>query len=578
MTKFILSLLCWCCIAAYTRAQHYNNYPEFLKTNGTWAMSGYSGTNFNATPPEAFSTGMSGRVGTASVASSITGELLFYTDGGKIYNKNNTVMPNGILATATQLTTPDQGVCIVPVIDSPTKYFVFTVETPANNNRAQLRYSIVDITLNGGLGDVTAGRKDVFVDSLVSNSVIAVPGENCDVWLIAHQIDTSVFLAYNISRNGLNPIAVKSSTGPITGKSPNRIRFLDNLRVGSYTYTYMAASPDRKKIAISSSNMYNLLTPNIFVPNLHGIVVSDFDPATGMFGKSLLLDSSIHNNYLSLCFSPDASKLYFFSETDTSFNTYICQYDMSSNDSLTIVNSLQPITSGDFTTFPLKLYNDTIYTGSTTTYTYNNGTKTYRYMARINNPNLAGTACNFEDDVLSLRVENGIGYNLPNDVVLPLPPDTTFTRMPDTMFCQEFTLPLSGREGATAYEWNTGSTEATIDAKQQATYWVISKDYCHSHIDTFVIKGTNITPVVINVRGYTLGTMATYKTWQWYKDGALLPGATDSTYTVSENGTYSVVVTTEEGCSDSSGYRVDNVDISYNTAAARGITIYPNPA
>lgn len=579
--KSLLSIVCLCCIVMCTRAQSYNNRPEFLKINGAWAMTGYSGMDFNSNPPQEFTTGMSGSVGTASVASPVTGKLLFYSDGGKIYNKNNAVMPNGTLATSTQLTNPYQGVCIVPVIDSPGKYFVFTVETPANNNSARLRYSVVDTALNGGLGDVVAGRKDVFIDSQVSNSIIAVPGDDCDVWLIAHQIDTSVFMAYNISRNGLNPVAVRSSTGPITGKSPNRIRFLENLRVGSYTYTCMAASPDRKRIAISSVSMTNTVGMQLggaYVPNLHGIVLSDFDPATGRFGNSLCIDSSIHSNYLDLCFSPDASKLYFFSESDTSFNTYICQYDLSSSDSLTIVNSLTPIVGGFFQPFPLRLYNDTIYTGSINTHQYANGTKQYRYMARINKPNLAAAACDFEDEILTLRVENGIGYSFPNDVIIPLPRDTAYTRMPDTMFCEVFNLKLYGRSDADTYEWSTGDTDTAIDVTQQATYWVKSESYCHSYVDTFVINGVTIIPVVITVEGYTLGTMATYTTWQWYKDGEVIPGATDATYSVSENGEYSVVVTNDGGCTDSASYLISNVRVENIGANNKGVQIYPNPA
>lgn len=85
---------------------------------------------------------------------------------------------------------------------------------------------------------------------------------------------------------------------------------------------------------------------------------------------------------------------------------------------------------------------------------------------------------------------------------------------------------------------------------------------------------------IINVNGFVLGTTQTFATYQWYLNGTLLPGATGSTYTVSENGNYTVAVTDTLGCTDTSEiYIVSNVTSIGNVYIdASQVSVYPNPA
>lgn len=84
---------------------------------------------------------------------------------------------------------------------------------------------------------------------------------------------------------------------------------------------------------------------------------------------------------------------------------------------------------------------------------------------------------------------------------------------------------------------------------------------------------------MINVNGYTLSTTMRFVTYQWIKDGVVITGATDSSFTVSANGGYQVVVTNEYGCTDTSDvFRVTNVGIDDQHTIASQIKVYPNPA
>ncbi len=83
---------------------------------------------------------------------------------------------------------------------------------------------------------------------------------------------------------------------------------------------------------------------------------------------------------------------------------------------------------------------------------------------------------------------------------------------------------------------------------------------------------------VITVDEHILGVNGTYATYQWIKNGAHVPGATGSTYTVTENADYQVAVTNEHGCADTSGvYTVTNIGIETGSTLAQQVYVYPNP-
>jgi hypothetical protein len=85
---------------------------------------------------------------------------------------------------------------------------------------------------------------------------------------------------------------------------------------------------------------------------------------------------------------------------------------------------------------------------------------------------------------------------------------------------------------------------------------------------------------IITVDEFTLGTTQPYVTYQWIFNGAAISGANSSTYTVSENGNYTVAVTDDYGCIDTSAvYNVSNVtSIASPYVTASQIAVYPNPA
>src|SRR6185312_3073910 len=151
----ILLLICYVALTGTALAQ---------KQNNVWAFGDQMGIDFNTTPPSAIQPAMITYGGSASV-SDTSGQLLFYTQGDTIWNKNNQIMPNGLGLIAPYISNSvdhwtAQGQLIVHLINNPGHYYVFSMETDddinVDTNASRLFYSIVDMSLNGGLGDVVA--------------------------------------------------------------------------------------------------------------------------------------------------------------------------------------------------------------------------------------------------------------------------------------------------------------------------------------------------------------------------------------------------------------------------------------
>lgn len=101
---------------------------------------------------------------------------------------------------------------------------------------------------------------------------------------------------------------------------------------------------------------------------------------------------------------------------------------------------------------------------------------------------------------------------------------------------------------------------------------------CADSTVIFTLTFSTIVKPVITVNGFLLGVAGTYSSYQWYKDGSIIAGETNSTYMATSNGQYRVLVTNNDGCTDTSDvYAVTNVGVA-NIEIARQINIYPNPA
>jgi len=169
------------------------------------------------------------------------------------------------------------------------------------------------------------------------------------------------------------------------------------------------------------------------------------------------------------------------------------------------------------------------------------------------------------------------------DITVPNPVKITSLSERDLCEGSSLTLKVTAHDSL-SYQWlrngtAVGATADSLVITDGGTYTVIS-DINGGCIDT--TTGVTVTvrdlpePVIAN-NNNVLST-GTFDTYQWQKGGIAISGATSNSYTATEDGTYTVSVTNEYGCTGVSdpvtlsGVGLDKV------IAAYGLSLFPNPA
>jgi hypothetical protein len=199
MIRYLIFTLLFILISSNTYSQgQYNN----------WHFGFNQGLTFNLGPPLPITNSAMQSVEGCGTMSDAAGNLLFYTNGNSVWNRNNVEMPNGtgLLGNSDA----QQSVLIVPQPGQNSIYYIFTLTGLLTNTDFQ--YSIVDMSLNGSFGDVT--QKNVPVDFGVTEKLTATRHSNgIDFWIIIHPYNSAVFKSYLFTSSGLSMQPVVSAAG-----------------------------------------------------------------------------------------------------------------------------------------------------------------------------------------------------------------------------------------------------------------------------------------------------------------------------------------------------------------------------
>lgn len=302
MTKNLLLLLLLTALHFPVTAQ---------KQNNQWRFGYNAGIDFNTIPPTYVSVNtIQTTEGSASVADRNTGALLFYTDGLTVWNSLNQVMPNGtgLLGGSAALMSSSTAAVIIPKPGTTNLYYIVTIDElgfPSNG----LRYSVVDMSLNGGLGDVIPTQKNILLFQTNSEKVEVVPAATCQhFWVITHDMDSS-FYAFLLTPAGFQPTPV------ISKLVPNATHF-GQLKV--------------------NSQFNRLVCGNFFEADIE---LYDFNNATGIVSNPIIWNSPSQSINYGFEFSPNGRLLYV---TDDS---QIYQYDLNQTTAAGIAASIFPVVS-----------------------------------------------------------------------------------------------------------------------------------------------------------------------------------------------------------------------------------------
>ncbi len=540
---------------------YYNQRQDFLNANSVWIFPDSSGIDFKkiVKPITSHCANVLGRpIGecVASVCHPSTGELLFYSNGRECWAADGKLMPNGnaLLGNGKALTTA-QGVLSIPVLGKDNQYYLFSMTAneviQEGGLRGSLFYSVIDMSLNGGKGDIVAGKKNLLLDTVpLSEAMIAIPGDNCDIWLLVHHFSMPMYRAFHITKEGVSLLPVTSSTIPSIGSFPGLLGNQYGYFAGS-----LAVSPNRKFVAMNTT---------IFGPPHGGLTLARFDALAGNVYDEIQIGAVIPVSGAYVAFSPDNSKLY------SGEGSFLVQYDISKFDVAAIDASRfvlgAPAVNG------LRLYNDTIYGVMS-------GNK---FICKIAEPNKVGSAASFNISAIYVDSGNYKGRVMNSEFVLPYVPLPVRRILSDTVVCTGFEEGIILKPGLIErdfkYTWDNASSDSLVKVFKRGRYWVTYGNGCYEYSDTFIIGGGDIVKPVIRVEEQRLSTGEGYYSYQWLLDGKIIPGAISNFYDVLVNGNYQVVISNEYGCSDTSDmYSVTNVSINELTILNQ-ILIYPNPA
>ena len=432
-----------------------------------WYFGHNAGLDFNECPPVPLLDGaLDTDEGCASISDSF-GNLLFYTDGRFVWNRNHQLMPNGSDLLGDKSST--QSGVIIPKPNFENIYFVFTVDFTAGPGG--ISFSEVDMTLDGGLGDIIPSTKNTNLITPACEKITAVAHANGqDIWVLGHAWNSSNFLAWLITPNGVNTTPVVTTIGSFIDASSN-----------FNSIGYMKASPSGKRIA--AAHWYDINVVDVF----------DFDNSTGILSNPIQLTGYTGSGCYGVEFAPLENILYV---SERAYSGFLYQYDLSSNDASIINDTRVTLASYTGRWGAIQMGPDgNMYVSK----------RDSEYLGVITNPNVIGTDCNYVDEGIYLGGQlswiglpsfnqsffesvdfsfEGICPNQPTDFTL-ITDEVTFDSLE-----WNFGDPNSGANNL-AYEFNP-----THNFTSTGTYEVNLVIYTQCNADTISQEVTVVAPLL----------------------------------------------------------------------------------
>jgi gliding motility-associated-like protein len=506
--------------------------------HGFWAFGFGAGIDHSSGAPVTLSTPLSTDEGCTSICDA-SGQLLFFTNGERVWDRDHNVMPNGSGLFGHYSTS--QSALIVPFPNDLLRFYLFTAPSGAGiwNGQPNAAYSVVDMNTNGGAGDVVTAN--VVLEGPVTEKLTATRHANGrDVWVVYHRWESDAYVAYLVTCQGVEGPVVshvgRSLSAHADGSGDSYVGCMRLNRQG----TKLAAAWS-STVAVTASDWIGMSSMDLL----------DFDNSTGQLSNPISdtiggTPQQFSQGY-GVEFSPNGEVLY-YSESGLmngmGYST-IRQYDLQATDP---ISTAQQVANAFHAFGSLQLAPDgRLYAARL------NGTT---YLSALAAPDVVGPGCGFVEMAASTG-SNASTWGLPNQWdTYPEPVPLDLVALRDTLLCDAsagLLLDAAWQHPfhVPTYLWSTGATTASIVVDAPGTYTVAMQLPCSTVVDTVVVQvgGTAIdlgpdvntctdVPVVLHA-----GELP----------GAFLWSTGDTTrhLTVQEAGLYALTHTDTLGCASS---------------------------
>jgi len=318
------------------------------------------------------------------------GNLLFYTNGIYIANAQHETMVNGdsinpgIWTSSYPSGLPvSQGALILPIPESNTKYMLIhgllDVIPGLGPIYSNIYYSVIDMSLDNGLGAVTQKNIEILAGELHSGKITAVRhADGRDWWILIPEHDSNRYHRILLTSNGIELIQSQELGEPVISG------------IGQSVF-----SPDGSKyvrydgVSISNGNYMNFY---------------DFDRCSGLLSNQVQLTVVDSSWGVGVAISPNSRFAYF-----SSFR-YVYQYDLWAQD---IPGSLDTVAIYDGYVSPWP-FASTFYLSQLGPdgKIYINTRDAGNVIHVIHAPDKKGEACNIEQHAIQLPTLNS--FSIPN--------------------------------------------------------------------------------------------------------------------------------------------------------------------
>ncbi|MFV8353024.1 T9SS type B sorting domain-containing protein [Flavobacterium sp. XS2P14] len=421
-----------------------------------WYFGDRAGMDFNSGTPVALTNGKQTTYEGSATISNSAGQLLFYTDGVSVYNKNHLLMENGSDLRGGYSST--QSAIIVKKPKSSTIYYIFTCDTKGSSEG--IKYSEVDLSLNGGLGAVTSNKNILLFTPTTEKLTAALNRTGEGVWVITHGYGSNNFYSFFVDNSGVNSIPVISSTGVLVAGVQDAIGSMKVAPTGD------------KLICANTSSLTELF---------------NFNNETGVVTNPRLITNK-PNSY-GVEFSQSGKIAYLTTGSDIPKKYELNQYDLTAanipgseiNLITTIYRESSPLALQLAPDGKIYVANDLV-----------------PYLSAIANPNVLGIGCNFQLKAVDLKGRlsyAGLPQFTPSNLQVTI-------KMQNNCLGESASFSLDSNREIIAAQWDFGDGNSSTD---------LSPNHFYSSIGNYTVSvkatsNTGVTTETKNIVIYELPT------------------------------------------------------------------------